>query len=159
MAAHAPRRAFAQSFVVTLAAAAALPACKHDTPIIGNPPAPTDTPTASATAATIPSAAPSAGGHAEAETWTLSMSSGACEAMLDVSCPAGERCNPPPPQAYPCPKDVAPSAYPLRLSSIPGSPSCKAELTEYGGGGNCPPDMHCNPPPPRQRVLNVPCPK
>ena len=129
MAARTPRRSFATPFVVTLAAA---PACyvqsappppaepapqqqqnapgtvvanpprpqpveQQPTPAVSNPPRPVAPP-----ATTVVTNPPRPTGPAAGTTWHVFKTKDGCEAALNVSCPKGAMCNPPPPQKYDC---------------------------------------------------------
>lgn len=146
---------FASPFVVTLAA------CGGPSTPPPNPPQPqqdTAAPSATATTSSAPTAS-SAQATAEPKTWTIQIDHTKCSAMVDVTCPTGATCNPPPPSAYTCPKDVELLSYPLKVSMVAGSDQCQAKFRVYPGDGNCPPHVHCNPPPPHMSTITVPCPK
>ncbi len=169
MAAHVPRRVFAPSLVII----AALPACNspEDKPVQG----PTTTPTTSVTiasptstptpSASTTAAAPTATASAKTapgEDWQIVRQSpaGTCTAYVNMECPRGEMCNPPPPSDYPCPKDArALNSLPNTLTRAAGSQQCVMDVVEVIGGGSCPPGMHCNPPPPHHISVTLPCPK
>jgi hypothetical protein len=70
----------------------------------------------------------------------------------------GARGNPPPPLAVDCPEAVAPSLYPFKLTRRAGSQECTGQVTEYHNV-QCPPNVHCNPPPPSTTSITLPCPK
>ncbi len=159
MPAHVPRRVFARSFVITLAA---IPACHHDDPPTYNPPPPaTDVthPSATPSASAIASVPPQLGPVAD-RGWYVTMNSGKCEASSNnMACPPGETCNPPPPKAYPCPTNVPANAMPISITHIIDAPNCTAEYQQPFSNAGCPPNMHCNPPPPKMISVSVPCPK
>jgi len=164
MSAHVPRNVFAKSFVTV-----ALPivvACGHEDPPPTNPPTPTATPTDSTAPLATQNPPPPTDtatlqptGRLEQIAWSVSMSGGKCHAMMNVTCPQGATCNPPPPTDYACPKGVSQNEYPLQLTPIAGTSNCKAMYTEYFGSGTCPPGDSCNPPPPQEHTMTVPCPK
>jgi hypothetical protein len=78
--------------------------------------------------------------------------------MLEASCPPNVDCNPPPPSAYPCPKEIPASIERFDIERAAGSQTCRAHAMEIHKG-SCPPLAHCNPPPPRHIDVEVPCPK
>ena len=169
MAAHVPRRIFAPSLVVTLAA---LPiACgssqtptANPPPPTQNPPAPTETASSSSQGATAPTATATTTSTVvstsdAAMQWTVTVLNGKCEAQYAATCPEGATCNPPPPSDYACPKDIPLNSYPLTVTKPARSQECTAEYTLRSSGGTCPPGAHCNPPPPRDVKKTVPCPK
>jgi hypothetical protein len=91
--------------------------------------------------------------------WTVVQSgNGRCEADYQMACHPGATCNPPPAVAIDCPKAVAASSYPFKLTRRAGSQECTAEVTEYHNV-QCPRNVHCNPPPPSTTSLTLPCPK
>ncbi len=165
MAARAPRRSFARPFVITLAAA---PACfvSSSTPpsqpvsqaAPGQPsqsdPAPATPPPSQSPVIVANPPHPRPQGPAEQapapppETrWTITKTATGCQSMVDVTCPAGAMCNPPPPQPYECPKMVK---LPAKVTTF-GKDACVVEREPV----QCPPGAICNPPPPQR----VPCPK
>lgn len=165
MAAHVPRRVFARSFVVTVAL---VPACGNSSSDVhANPPPPTDTTSSTTTSATpAPTATATATAQATAtatatnDTWTILNSNGKCVAALpDVSCPPSASCNPPPPTPYTCPANIPLNAYPLTVTRAAGSQQCTTTYRQHQPTGTCPPNAHCNPPPPREVTVNVSCPK
>ena len=89
--------------------------------------------------------------------WSVSFYDNKCHAS--VTCPPNDKCNPPAPTDYVCPKDIPNGSYPITVALAAGSHECKAEYTVFSSGGTCPPGMHCNPPPPRHVTTTVPCPK
>src|SRR5262245_27010607 len=121
MAARTPRRTFASSFVITLAA---IPGCYRDAtpaePPHVNPPPPQPQPTPAPT----PTPAPQANRQ-----WRITKDKGNCLAFASVTCPtapAGQpqpTCNPPPPQKYACPDGMADGAS-LIVTQLAGAPDC-----------------------------------
>lgn len=170
MSAHRPRKVFAKSFVVTVAALPLAAACAHEEPVHANPPAgvlpdatasATPTNTAPDPATSNATTASSRAGAASSMTWTIVRdSSGKCRAMVDMTCPQGVSCNPPPPSAYTCPAEVPTDSYPLNVTAVAGSSMCETKIYEPSSStGSCPPGAHCNPPPPQSHTVSVPCPK
>jgi hypothetical protein len=74
-------------------------------------------------------------------------SDGTCLEIVDVACPEGVQCNPPPPTVVPCPPDHPdlPEAKQGENVTRRDDGSCWA-FTEF----RCPEGATCNPPPPRQ---------
>jgi hypothetical protein len=168
MAARTPRRSFATPFVVTLAAA---PACyvqsapppaepvpqqqaapatvvanpprPQPTPAVTNPPRPVEPP-----ATTVVTNPPRPTGPAAGTTWHVFKTKDGCEAALDVSCPKGATCNPPPPQKYDC--EGLSIGKPITIVSE-GEGICHVQPEPV----HCPPGAMCNPPRPRR----VACPQ
>src|SRR5205823_11321165 len=89
-------------------------------------------------------------------TWHVMKSNGKCQVYADASCPqvpAGQpvpTCNPPPPQDYTCPANLADGASETIIQHA-GQQICVIPP----GPMKCPEHAACNPPPPRQ----VTCPK
>jgi hypothetical protein len=78
--------------------------------------------------------------------WALSKAKGACSVTeLGVEKPTS--------QAYACPNAYMPDGAKLEIQQHTGSTDCY--MPPSIGGGNCPPNMACNPPPPTR----VSCPK
>lgn len=75
------------------------------------------------------------------------MPNGTCREYVDVYCPPGDSCNPPPPREVPCP---LPEATVAKNVSQKSDGSC----WEYFNA-KCPEGAKCNPPPPHE----VQCPK
>jgi hypothetical protein len=175
MAARTPRRSFATPFVVTLAAA---PACyvqsappaepapqqqqqnapgavvanpprPQPTPAVTNPPRPVDRPSpADPQQTTVVANPPRPTGPAAGTTWHVFRTKDGCEAALDVSCPKGATCNPPPPQTYDC--EGLSINKPITIVSE-GEGICHVQPEPV----HCPPGAVCNPPRPRR----VACPQ
>lgn len=88
--------------------------------------------------------------------WTVTNTKGTCRSFVDSACPApvagrpAMTCNPPPPQAYACPKTLAAGAS-LKIVQYAGSTACVVEPAKI----NCPQGAICNPPPPQK----IACPK
>ncbi len=152
------RRTLAAPFVLTLVSCGGSeggPTEPTSTPTdIVNPPpvltAPTAAPTQTPTAAPTTTAA-----RPEAVTptsWTITNENGKCRAMEASQCPPGDRCNPPPPQSYPC--IDAQKIYPAVVTRDADGRCTTRVRSETG---HCPPRALCNPPPPRE--VEVPCPK
>lgn len=163
MAARTPRRSFATPFVVTLAAA---PACYVQSappkapqpaptqtaqpdpapapgpgPVVVNPPRPQPTPTTEP--ASPPPVAPMS------QKWSVYRAKDGCMAAVQVTCPPGTMCNPPPPFKYECPSNVS-LDKPVTVKSSPDGQSCYVEYPPV----KCPPNVACNPP----RPTPVTCP-
>jgi hypothetical protein len=138
-----------------------VPACASDPPPPANPPAPAPVPTegsAVAAGVAVASATPPRENDV-GDRWIVARAdNGKCNASYDVTCPPGASCNPPGPISMECPKAIAPSSYPIKLTRAAGTQECTAEVTQYHSV-DCPPTMHCNPPPPSVTTLKVPCPK
>jgi len=171
MAARTPRRSFATPFVVTLAAAPACfvqsapppaqpqpqpqpqPAQPSDTHpvIVTNPPRPQPEPaTPPPQEHTNPSVIMNPPRPQPASTsWHVYKTKDGCEAIVNVECPAGASCNPPPPQKYDCPSGIAMNK-PITVTSQPDG-TCLVEREPP----KCPPHAMCNPP----RPQTVTCPK
>jgi len=168
MAARSPRKVFAKSFVVTLAATGACftesapppqqpqqpqpqpvvqqppPEQKPDVTVVTNPPHPTTTPA-------------SPGSPAKPATfdydqkWTVMKSGDKCSAMARVECPKPDKpggpvptCNPPPPMKIECPKDWD-GKQALTVVQYAHNEKCEVERAPM----KCPKGAMCNPPPPR----------
>ncbi len=167
MPAHSPRKVFAKSFVTVLALPMAVACAREEQPPPTNPPPPTTTATPNSTALATTTRNPPPptetatvqSGRLEQIAWSVSMSGGKCHATMNLTCPQGATCNPPPPTDYACPKGVAQDEYPIQLTPIAGTSNCKATYTEYFSSGGCPPGASCNPPPPEEHTMTVPCPK
>ncbi len=148
-------RSFTKPFVVTVAAAAACGEPAHE-----NPPR---TPTAAAAAApATASAAPSSSSStapvpaaSSERTWTIERDGKAssCTVFAQMNCPAGAKCNPPPPAPYPCPPKLW--HYPATIVRASGASECRAVWTPPPV--HCPVGASCNPPPPQD--IEVPCPE
>ena len=139
---RAPRRNFAASLVVTIAA---LPACgrtvDHREPVHPNPPPTTDNDPRDHRA--DPNA-PDPG-----TTWRVVVDGvGTCTAMRDMECPEGASCNPPEPPRITCPDGADKIQYSIRAQDD-GTCVLVAPPPE------CPHGVACNPPPPHK----VDCPK
>lgn len=173
MSARTPRRSFARSFVVTLAA---VPACGgggggagSGPPMIGNPPAPEPTvptsppePTPAPTPDPTPTPAPGEPAQAKpgkapdySQHWIVTKNGATCLAQPRVECPKGvpgqpmPTCNPPPASAYTCPDGMG--AGPITVVRYANTFDCVIEPPPT----RCPEGVRCNPPPPRR----VECPK
>ena len=177
MSARTPRRSFAAPFVVTLAA---VPACyvqsappaaqPEPTPqqnapatVVANPPRPQQEPVEQQPTTVVANPPrpqepppthtmnpPRPTGPAAGTTWHVFKTKDGCEAALDVSCPKGATCNPPPPHAYTCPASLA-DGETLKIVKPAGSNVCQVDY----GPMSCPPNTVCNPPRPR----TIACPK
>lgn len=83
-------------------------------PMVANPPRPA-TGSGSAVAAPpvtdakpgSPPPAPISKPAAPARAWRVSKAGKGCQAVVEVECPTGAMCNPPPPVAYACPKGLS----------------------------------------------------
>lgn len=176
MASRTPRRVFAPSFVVTLAALPAISACVVEqqaphpnppapgtyVPTPDNPPPPTPpAPEPTGTVALPPKGPivnpppPKGSGDpatptppAKPREWILAKLGSDCEIRVPVDCPVGVKCNPPPPQKIACPANVDLSK-PRKVTEI-GANECVVERDMP----TCPPNARCNPPPPPR----IPCP-
>lgn len=171
MAARTPRRTFATPFVVTLAAAPACyvqsapqpqpqpvaqqqaqPADSHPV-VISNPPRPQPAPSDPQPAPSEPppnlSVIHNPPKPQPSSSWHVFKTKDGCEAIVNVQCPAGAACNPPPPSKYDCPPGIA-MGKPLTVVTD-GNDGCMIEPAPP----SCPPNVMCNPPRPTQ----VACPK
>ena len=75
------------------------------------------------------------------------MPDGTCMEYVDVYCPPGDSCNPPPPREVQCPEEMElPTAKNPDAVSVRDNGECYESL----GNEGCPPDVRCNPPPPRR---------
>ncbi|MCW5807062.1 MAG: hypothetical protein KIT31_32195 [Deltaproteobacteria bacterium] len=157
---RAPRRSFANPFVITLAAIPVAVACNPPPPhsqvtvqphpqpqpqpqpeppttvVMENPPRPTPPPPAP-----VPATDPS---------WHVTKKGGACQAFDNNACriPPGQPappCNPPPPRAANCPEPLAEGAG-VTVTQLAG----QAECVVLPAMPKCPPNISCNPPPPRK---------
>ena len=82
-------------------------------------------------------------------TWHVFKTSDGCEAALNVSCPKGAMCNPPPPAKVDCPDGLT---MPKGMNIVSqGDGTCIVQPEPV----SCPPHAVCNPPRPR----SVSCPK
>jgi hypothetical protein len=170
MAARTPRRHFATPFVVTLAAAPACyvqsspsspqppppvaqpapgqPASTQAPPVVVNPPPPGAASQPGPTTAPPPATTAQPAGGAPAPVrerrWTVFRNDRGCSAMVEVKCPPGAMCNPPPPVKYACPDSMAVNDR-ITIVSYDGT-TCQIEPEMP----KCPPNTRCNPPPPRQ---------
>ena len=85
--------------------------------------------------------------------WNISAGEGkTCWAEPEVSCDPAvvhHTCNPPAATKVTCPPYNA-------GNHVDETAPDKCQMLLVMGGGNCPPKMHCNPPPPRE--VDVPCP-
>jgi hypothetical protein len=149
-----PRRTFAASLVMTIAAG---PACvvseskpaqttpPPDPVIVANPPPPENTtpaPPPTPTQETPP---------AYQRNWTVTLEpNGNCLAYMDVQCKKGATCNPPPPQPVACPTGITAKA-PIKIFAQANTWDCYITPPEV----KCPEKTTCNPPPPRKTA----CPK
>ena len=157
MAARSPRKIFASSFVITVAAAA----CVESTPPPQGPqptPAPAPAPDPSPVVVTNPPPpGPSqAGGSTQTynfdQRWTVFKRPNGCEAMAKVECPKPTTpggpvptCNPPPPMKVACP-DGWDGQDALTIVQYANQSTCMIEPPAM----NCPKGATCNPPPPRK---------
>ena len=133
-------RAFATSVVVTisLAEAACATGVRPDT--TRNPPPPeveeppeTEEPQAEETAAEHSFSVEI---HKRAD--------GSCHKVVDMACPEGVACNPPPPEPVTCPAPALPKA------GVAANVFTREDGTCWEGFDmNCPKGARCNPPPPR----------
>jgi hypothetical protein len=81
--------------------------------------------------------------------WHVFKAEDSCKAVLDVRCPEGATCNPPPPTKIACPDGLT---MPRGLNIVSqGNGTCIVEPEPV----SCPPHAMCNPPRPR----SVSCPK
>ena len=158
MAARMPRRTFATPFVVTLAAAPACyvqsapqpqpqPVVEQSQPtdshpvVVSNPPrpqpdpqpAPSDPPPNLSVSHNPPM-------PQQSNSWHVFKTNDGCEAIVNVQCPKGAACNPPPPQKYDCPPGIV-AGKPLTVVTN-GQGDCIIEPPA------CPPNVMCNPPRP-----------
>ncbi|MBV8761334.1 MAG: hypothetical protein JO257_28815 [Deltaproteobacteria bacterium] len=81
--------------------------------------------------------------------WHVYKTGSGCEAAINIQCPAGATCNPPPPQKYDCPPGIV-MGKPINIITD-GNGGCIIEPQAT----SCPPNVMCNPPRPTQ----VACPK
>src|SRR5437870_4633296 len=160
MAARAPRRIFANPFVITLAA---LPACftesspppqqpREVTPT--NPPEPAQPPPSEEKVVVMsnpphPSAPATPPAVAYEQRWTVMKQGETCQAMAKVDCPKPTKaggpmptCNPPPPMKIACP-DGFDGKTALQVVQYANTTECVIEPAMP----NCPPKTACNPPP------------
>ncbi|HEY4239800.1 MAG TPA: hypothetical protein VGM88_08290 [Kofleriaceae bacterium] len=83
--------------------------------------------------------------------WTISRSINQCLASLQYACPAptpgAPACVPPGPTLYTCPPDLPDSAT-MILYQRAGEPDCYVLPAPM----SCPPNVMCNPPPPRKAI-------
>ena len=161
MAARTPRRTFATPFVVTLAA---VPACyvqsapqpqpqpvvqqqpqpqpdSHPV-IVSNPPRPQpeQPPPSDPPPHVIVNPPPPQ--PTTATSWHVFKTNDGCEAIVNVQCPKGAACNPPPPQKYDCPPGIV-AGKPLTVVTV-NNGECVVEQAPT----SCPPNVMCNPPRP-----------
>src|SRR3569623_1003702 len=134
MAARTPRKTFATPFVVTLAA---VPACYvqpapqpqpvvTSTPqpqsqpsdshpvVISNPPRPQPAPPPKPSVILNPPRPQPQPQPQAAGSWHVFKTGDGCEAIVNVQCPHGAACNPPPPQKYACPPGIV-AGQPLTI--------------------------------------------
>ena len=144
-----PRRRFAASFVVTLAA---LPACgrtvDHRDPVGPTPPPP-PADAAPRDHRDQPTPPPGMGGGPQ--TWSIvTMGDGSCAAEANIQCPPPDvgTCNPPPPITITCPAGAKQGGFRIEEQA---DHTCIV----LAPMADCPAGMSCNPPPPRQ----IECPK
>lgn len=112
-----------------------------DTTVVANPPRPQTDPGAQ------PQPTPPPSRDAR---WTVMKQGDKCLAYVDVQCPAGATCNPPPPKAYACLPAMA-AGESVKIVQKAGAAECMTEPAMPA----CPPNAACNPPRPQK----VPCPK
>jgi hypothetical protein len=170
MAARTPRRSFATPFVVTLAAAPACyvqsappaqpePAAQQQPQpaspgvVVANPPRPQSQPVDQTPPDQKPNPVvmnpPRPTVAAAGTSWHVFKTKDGCEAALDVECPKGATCNPPPPQKYDCPDGIV-IGKPITIVAQ-GDGVCVVQHEPPA----CPPGAMCNPPRPKP----VACPK
>jgi hypothetical protein len=118
------------------------PADPQPTPVVMNPPRPSP-PVGQSPPGSI------SGGPAAGTTWHVFKTKDGCEAAIDVSCPKGATCNPPPPQKYDCPDGIV-TGKPMTIVSE-GENICHVAVDPP----SCPKGAMCNPPRPRR----VTCPQ
>jgi len=58
--------------------------------------------------------------------------------------------------SYACPKDV--QDFPVTVTQDPDTKKCTMKYVQYHHV-DCKPPMHCNPPPPSEVTVGVPCPE
>lgn len=162
MAARSPRKIFASSFVVTIAAcytetATPPPQPPQQPPVTQHPHSRPDNPDV---VANPPRPSP-AQTYAFDQRWTISKSGDTCTAMARVDCPkpnkAGDpvpTCNPPPPMKVACPGAEAgwDGKSPLAVVQYANQAECMVEPAPV----KCPPNVACNPPPPRKVACPTP---
>ena len=169
MAARTPRRSFATPFVVTLAAAPACyvqsappqqaqpqpvqaqPAQQPDNHpvVVANPPRPQPEPQTPPPEDHPPVIVNPPRPQPAATSWHVFKTKDGCEAIVNVQCPTGAACNPPPPTKIDCPAGItAPKG--MTIVSQPDG-TCVVEREPP----KCPPHAMCNPP----RPQTVTCPK
>ena len=143
MAARTPRRSFAAPFVVTLAA---VPACY----VQSSAPPPQPQPVAQpADPHPVVVTNPPRPQPAASTSWHVYKTQDGCEAIVNVECPAGASCNPPPPSKVECPTGIA-MDKPMTVVTQ-GDGTCIVAREPPA----CPPHAMCNPP----RPQTVTCPK
>ena len=76
-----------------------------------------------------------------ATSWHVFKTKDGCEAIVNVQCPKGAACNPPPPQKYDCPPGVV-AGKPLTIVTV-NNGECIIEPPA------CAPNVVCNPPRPK----------
>jgi len=154
-----PRRAFSAPLVMTLAVA---PACivstksggsttPPDPPHTGEPRPMVNPPPPERGPDQPPPRAPQPGDQQVQQTpvlertWSVFTRDGkTCHAMLEVSCPTGATCNPPPPAAVDCPPGIEINR-PLQIEEYTGK-----QCTLYYPDPPCPEGASCNPPAPQK---------
>jgi hypothetical protein len=147
MSARSPRRTFANPFVLTLAA---LPVAACTVQTAPPPQGPTTTTTtANTNTAQVGMGAPGADSSNDLK-WNVTRRGTTCDAYAQVSCPKGMMCNPPPPQKYTCPPQLADGGS-MSIIQRTGMGDCYVDFGEV----KCPPNATCNPPRPEK----VACPK
>ncbi len=166
MSARTIRRTFASSFVVTLATVPAACVVQSAPPPRSGPPMTQPGPQTSEPAQPTPadpgpttpqviSNPPPPGAEqatppkpeAPAKTerhWTVMKIGGKCRAYVQVACPAGAICNPPPPTDYACTPEIT-DAAPMKIVQWANTTGCHVETP----APPCPPQTMCNPPRPR----------
>lgn len=170
MAARTPRRTFATPFVVTLAAAPACyvqsqpqppqpvvtstpepqPSDSHPVVVVNPPrPQPQPQPQPDPQPQPNPSVIHNPPRPQASASWHVFKTKDGCEAVVNVQCPTGAMCNPPPPQKYDCPPGIV-MGKPINVVTD-GNGGCIVEQQPP----SCPPNVMCNPPRPTQ----VACPK
>jgi hypothetical protein len=151
MSARAPRRSFAAPLVVTLAIPACTPTSppQQPQPVAQEQPATQEQPTRPKDAPMNPPAPikPQPAKYDDGTTFSVWRSKDGCTAMLDITCPEGATCNPPPPMPYKCPEDLAVNdSFKIYV---------RAGQCEIHQETHCKPNQKCNPPAPQR----VPCPE
>ncbi len=65
--------------------------------------------------------------------WFVSKSGDTCQAEsnVDIQCPKGASCNPPPPRTYECPAAI--TKYPAKVVRHGQATECKVEVTTQDG--------------------------